>query len=122
MEETTASTLEDMIEKAEKYASTMRLVGVCPQVADLLESMALELRTAIQHKPPEKFVDGSIEDLDLMPRSYYVLRRSGVDTVGQLLQLSVADIRAMRNAGARTVCDIRAKLSAFGLHLRGDEG
>lgn len=121
MGETTASTPEDMIEKAEEYANALRLVGVHPQVADLLEEMAHELRTAIQHKPPEKFVDGSIEDLDLMPRSYYVLRRSGVDTVGQLLQLSAADIRGMRNAGARTVCDIRTKLCAFGLHLRGDE-
>lgn len=122
MEETTASTTEDMIEKAEEYANAMRLLGVHPQAADLLESMARELRTAIQRKPPKKFVDGSIEDLDLMPRSYHVLRRAGVDTVGQLLQLSAADIRGMRNAGARTVCDIRTKLSAFGLHLRGDEG
>ena len=120
MEETTASTPEDMIERAEEYTNAMRLLGVYPQIAGLLESMAGTLRVATERKPPEKFVDGSIEDLNLMPRSFYVLRRAGVDNVGQLLQLSAADIRAMRNAGARTVCDIRTKLSAFGLNLRGE--
>ena len=121
MEETTTSMLEGMIEEAERYANSLRLLGVLPQIENLLEDMASELRAVIQRKPPEKFTDGPLDELDLMPRSFYVLRRSGVDTVGQLLQLSAADIRGMRNAGARTVCDIRTKLSAFGLHLRDDE-
>ena len=133
MEETTTSTREGMIEKAEEYANALRLLVLCPQAAgllketplelqaaDLLEDMASELRAVIQRKPPEKFTDDPLDELDLMPRSFYVLRRAGVDTVGQLLQLSAADIRGMRNAGARTVHDIRTKLSAFGLHLRGD--
>lgn len=111
---------EEMIAKAEEFARALQLLQLYPQLAGLLEAMALELRTATERKPPEKFVASQLDELDLLPRSYYVLRRSGVDTVGQLLQLSVADIRAMRNAGARTVCDIRTKLCAFGLHLRGD--
>ena len=128
MEETTTSMLEGMIEEAERYASSLRLLGVLPQIENLLEDMASELRAVTQRKLVERFEDDPWhgiwpmpEELDLMPQTLNVLNRAGIEYIDQLLQLSAVDIINMRGADERTVCDIRAKLSEYGLYLRGDE-
>ena len=70
---------------------------------------------------PGYVLNPSLEELNMMIQTLDVLHRAGIEDTDQLLQLSVSDIWAMAGAGARTVRDIRTKLSEYGLYLRGDE-
>lgn len=64
-------------------------------------------------KCPSDKRETAIECLDLSVRAYNGLRRGGIDTVGQLTELSRNDIKAIRNIGSATVEEIEKKLSQF---------
>lgn len=51
-----------------------------------------------------------IEELDFSVRTYHVLKRAGIDTVEELRQKTDDDLFMLRNAGAKTVAEIRAKV------------
>lgn len=57
-----------------------------------------------------------IEYLGLVVRSYNILKREGIDTVGQLMRLTPHAISQFRNADVLTVEDCRTKLAAAGFH------
>ena len=60
-----------------------------------------------------------IEDLDLTVRSYNCLKREGIHTVGELVGRSEADLLDIRNFGAKSIDEVKAKLDERGLTLRG---
>lgn len=64
--------------------------------------------------------DMPIDDLELTVRAHNCLRRAGVDTVGQLIAMSEADLLDIRNMNERAVLDIQLKLLWNGLALRED--
>ncbi|HRA27597.1 DNA-directed RNA polymerase subunit alpha, partial [Ornithinibacter sp.] len=51
-----------------------------------------------------------IEDLDLTVRSYNCLKREGIHTVGELVGRSEADLLDIRNFGAKSIDEVKAKL------------
>jgi DNA-directed RNA polymerase subunit alpha len=59
-----------------------------------------------------------IEQLDLTVRSYNCLKREGVHTVGELLARSEADLMDIRNFGAKSIDEVKAKLHSLGLALK----
>ena len=59
-----------------------------------------------------------IEDLDLTVRSYNCLKREGVHTVGELVSRSEADLLDIRNFGAKSIDEVKAKLAGMGLTLK----
>lgn len=59
-----------------------------------------------------------IEQLDLTVRSYNCLKREGVHTIGELLTRSEADLMDIRNFGAKSIDEVKAKLSSMGLSLK----
>ena len=59
-----------------------------------------------------------IEDLDLTVRSYNCLKREGIHTVGELVSRSEADLLDIRNFGAKSIDEVKAKLVGMGLQLR----
>ena len=59
-----------------------------------------------------------IESLDLTVRSYNCLKREGVHTVGELLTRSEADLMDIRNFGAKSIDEVKAKLASLGLSLK----
>ena len=59
-----------------------------------------------------------IEDLDLTVRSYNCLKREGIHTVGELVSRSEADLLDIRNFGAKSIDEVKAKLSGMGLALK----
>jgi DNA-directed RNA polymerase subunit alpha len=59
-----------------------------------------------------------IENLDLTVRSYNCLKREGVHTVGELLARSEADLMDIRNFGAKSIDEVKAKLASLGLSLK----
>ncbi|GGK80471.1 DNA-directed RNA polymerase subunit alpha [Streptomyces flaveus] len=59
-----------------------------------------------------------IEDLDLTVRSYNCLKREGVHSVGELVARSEADLLDIRNFGAKSIDEVKAKLAGMGLGLK----
>src|SRR3954469_2442024 len=59
-----------------------------------------------------------VEDLELTVRSYNCLKREGIHTVGELLARSEADLLDIRNFGAKSIDEVKAKLAGLGLALK----
>ena len=76
-------------------------IGPSPQEADTIASFAMP-----------------IEELDLTVRSYNCLKREGVHTVGELVARSEADLLDIRNFGAKSIDEVKAKLVGMGLQLK----
>ena len=59
-----------------------------------------------------------IEELNLTVRSYNCLRREGLLTVGELAARSEPDLLDIRNFGAKSIEEVKQKLTGMGLALR----
>ena len=59
-----------------------------------------------------------IEQLDMTVRSYNCLKREGIHTVGELITRSEADLLDIRNFGAKSIDEVKAKLVSLGLSLK----
>jgi DNA-directed RNA polymerase subunit alpha len=64
--------------------------------------------------PPDKY-NMPIEDLNLSMRAYNCLRRSGLMTVGQVLEKSEEELLALRNFGRKSYDELREKLDEMSL-------
>lgn len=61
-----------------------------------------------------------IDDLDLTVRAYNLLRREGVCTVGDLVNLTESDLLSFRNSQPKCVGEVQCKLQVIGLSLRSE--
>ena len=52
----------------------------------------------------------AVEDLDLSMRAYNCLRRSGLMTVGQVIETSEEDLLSLRNFGRKSYDELRVRL------------
>src|SRR5689334_7620039 len=59
-----------------------------------------------------------IEELQLTVRSYNCLKREGIHTVGELISRSEQDLLDIRNFGAKSIDEVKAKLHEMGLSLK----
>lgn len=59
-----------------------------------------------------------IEELELTVRSYNCLKREGIHTVGELVARSEADLMDIRNFGAKSIDEVKAKLVDLGMSLK----
>jgi DNA-directed RNA polymerase subunit alpha len=62
-----------------------------------------------------------IEELDLGVRSYNCLKRVGVETIGDLVAKSEAELAAIPNFGKKSIEEVKEALERNGLGLRGSE-
>jgi DNA-directed RNA polymerase subunit alpha len=74
--------------------------------------------------PPDKY-NMPIEELNLSVRAYNCLKRSGLMTVGAVLEKSEDELLSLRNFGRKSYDELRDKLAEMGLlppqEERGDE-
>jgi hypothetical protein len=61
-----------------------------------------------------------IEELDLSIRSYNCLRRKGKDTVRDIIEMTEDELKEVRNLGMKSLLEIKAKLTEYGLRLKGE--
>ncbi len=61
-----------------------------------------------------------IEELDLSQRPYNALKRTGIDTIAQLMEMTAAEVKKIRNLGASSYDEIVAKLLEHGFHLKSE--
>jgi len=76
-----------------------------------LDEERLAMRAAI----PDDIFNMPVEKLDISVRALNCLRRSGIDTVGELASLEEKDILSLRNFGQKSRQEVEEKLQALGL-------
>lgn len=69
----------------------------------------------------ETVVRKAIEDLDLSVRSYNCLKRAGINTVGDLANMTEDELVKVRNLGRKSLDEIKKKLQELGLGLTHSE-
>jgi DNA-directed RNA polymerase subunit alpha len=62
-----------------------------------------------------------IEELELGVRSYNCLKRVGIETIGDLVSKSEAELGAIPNFGRKSIEEVKDSLGSHGLLLRGEE-
>src|ERR687891_1894663 len=62
--------------------------------------------------------DRLIEELEIGVRAYNCLKRAGIQTIGDLMQKSESELKAIPNFGERSIDEVKEALSALGLSLR----
>jgi DNA-directed RNA polymerase subunit alpha len=85
---------------------------------DLAESQGLTVGPAAEDTTLTGDYALTIEELNLSVRSYNCLKREGIDTVGELVQKSEAELMDIRNFGQKSIDEVKAKLEELGLSLR----
>ncbi len=65
--------------------------------------------------------DVLIEELELGVRSYNCLKREGIQTVGDLVSKTEAELLNIPNFGKKSIDEVKDKLGERGLSLRGED-
>ena len=63
-------------------------------------------------------LDKQVEELDLSVRSYNCLKRAGIHSLRQLVDLSENDLLNIRNFGAKSIEEVKDKLHSIDLDLK----
>jgi DNA-directed RNA polymerase subunit alpha len=83
----------------------------------LAEAPSMQVGPAEDESVPSDY-QITVEDLNLSVRSYNCLKREGINTVGDLVEKSEADLMDIRNFGQKSIDEVKAKLEELGLSLR----
>jgi DNA-directed RNA polymerase subunit alpha len=62
--------------------------------------------------------DRLIEELEIGVRAYNCLKRAGIQTIGELVQKSESELKAIPNFGDRSIDEVKESLHSLGLGLR----
>ena len=63
----------------------------------------------------------TIEELDLSLRAFNCLKRAGLDTVGQIIEVPVSELTNIKNFGRKSFAEVKEKIENLGLELKDDE-
>jgi DNA-directed RNA polymerase subunit alpha len=109
--EALARASEILIEQLMQFANADRIEGM----GAAAEPVAAEpsLAGGMENFP--------IEELELGVRSYNCLKRVGIETIGDLVSKSEAELGAIPNFGKKSIEEVKDSLAAHGLLLRGEE-
>jgi DNA-directed RNA polymerase subunit alpha len=82
------------------------------------EAEGLDLGPSPEEEEDNALLATSIDALNLSVRSHNCLKREGVQTVGELITRSEADLLDIRNFGSKSIDEVKIKLNEMGLALR----
>lgn len=85
------------------------------------EAHNAEIMVVKDENNKEKYLEKSIDDLDLSVRSFNCLKRAGINTVEDLINKSEEDMMKVRNLGRKSMDEVIARLNDLGLSLRKEE-
>ena len=91
-----------------------------PQAPEI--DLEAELSPPVVEELIEKKDDTPIETLELSVRTFNALRRSGINTVGQIVEHSKGELLSLRNFGEKSFVELREKLIAGGFADPSSEG
>lgn len=70
-------------------------------------------------EPVDEWTHCKIEDLEFSVRTYNCLKKENINTVGDLLRLTEAELTSIRNFGRKSLAEVISKLEERNLSLRG---
>ncbi len=76
-----------------------------------------EEKKALRESIPEDLYNMPVEQLDLSVRAMNCLRRSGINTIGELISTGEKELMSLRNFGQKSRQEIDERLKALGLSL-----
>jgi DNA-directed RNA polymerase subunit alpha len=85
--------------------------------SDLAEAPSVTVGPAEDESVPSDY-QITVEELNLSVRSYNCLKREGINSIGDLVQKSEAELMDIRNFGQKSIDEVKAKLEELGLGLR----
>lgn len=80
-------------------------------------SQIVEEKKALREAISEDIYNMPVEQLNLSVRAMNCLRRSGINTVGELISTDVKELMSLRNFGQKSKQEIDERLKALGLSL-----
>ncbi|MEY4313272.1 MAG: hypothetical protein RLZZ319_781, partial [Actinomycetota bacterium] len=83
-----------------------------------VEAEGIEIGPRYEEAVTGEGLDIRIEELDLTGRSFNCLKREGINTLGQLVNLTEHQLMNIRNFGQKSVDEVLEKLTERGLHLK----
>ncbi|HUY30724.1 MAG TPA: DNA-directed RNA polymerase subunit alpha [Acidimicrobiales bacterium] len=94
------------------------LVGLVADISEEARGLELgDVGTATSGSPD---LDQPIEDLDLSERPRNCLKRAQVNTIGELVERTAADLLAITNFGQKSLDEVIERLDERGLSLAGE--
>src|SRR5438067_11402128 len=85
--------------------------------SELAEAASVTVGPAEDDSAPSDY-SITIEELNLSVRSYNCLKREGINSVGELVTKSEAELMDIRNFGQKSIDEVKLKLEELGLGLR----
>ena len=82
------------------------------------EAEGIEIGPRYSDAPVGEGLDIRIEELDLTVRSFNCLKREGINTLAELVNLTEHQLMNIRNFGQKSVDEVRDKLIEMGLSLK----
>lgn len=86
---------------------------------DIIDIMEDEEKQTVN--PLEKISNMTIEELDLSVRSFNCLKRAGINTVEDIVQIPRENFMKIRNLGKRSFDEVLEKIQSMGLDIKEDE-
>lgn len=85
------------------------------------KAKTVEVLAEKEEDEKEKVLEKNIDELELTVRSYNCLKRTGINTVGDLAAKSLDDMIKVRNLGRKSLDEVILKLEELGLSLSPSE-
>lgn len=85
------------------------------------EAKNTEIMVEREETIKEKFLEMTIEELDMSVRSFNCLKRAGIDTVEDLTNRTEEEMIKVRNLGKKSLEEVIFKLHSLGLDLKKEE-
>ena len=104
---------EEIIAKIEEYGISLKTEEEL-KLSNCLSEQSEDERETVN-------LSVAIEDLDFGVRSYNALKRAGIDTLGDLSQITLEKLARVRNLGRKSCEEIIAKLEEYGITLKTEE-
>jgi DNA-directed RNA polymerase subunit alpha len=96
-----------------------RHVDLFVHLGEKVEILGVE--TEGRAEVPEATLEMSIEDLELSARSLNCLKSAGIRSVGELIANSATELMKHKNFGAKSLKEVREKLTEYKLALKGEK-
>jgi len=93
------------------------LMELVQLVAELADAPSMQVGPAEDDSMPSDY-GITVEELNLSVRSYNCLKREGINSVGDLVTKSEAELMDIRNFGQKSIDEVKSKLGELGLGLR----
>jgi len=81
------------------------------------EGQGVELLSDTREDERDRVLDMPVEELELSVRSFNCLKRAGINSVGELISKTEAEMMKVRNLGKKSLEEVKAKLAELDLSL-----